>query len=190
MNIFALYANSNKAARHQCDKHVVKMPTETFQMLGSALLRHGADASDMPLTKKGTPLKGGYPNHPSTRWAGDSFENFVWLAAHGLALCNEYSARYEGREHFCRKGIYQMMNLAMSDKVWLPHTGLQPFSIAISEDCECRAIKEFDNLHPVVQYRLYYKMDKAEMATWKRNRPEWFDKTIDQIIETKPNAYK
>ena len=71
MNIFALSTNPWVAATMHCDKHVPKMVIEIFQQLGSAVRRHGATDSMMPLTQKGTPLRGGYHNHPCTRWTGD-----------------------------------------------------------------------------------------------------------------------
>ena len=72
MNIFVVDQDPVTAANSLCDKHVPKMIVETTQMLVSALRRHGASDDDVPLTKSGTPHKGGYPNHPATRWVGDS----------------------------------------------------------------------------------------------------------------------
>ena len=69
MNIFVLSEDPTEAARMMCDKHIPKMVVETMQMLGSAVIRHGAQPDDMPLTSKGTPLKGGYHFHPCSRWA-------------------------------------------------------------------------------------------------------------------------
>ena len=76
------------------------MIVETFQMMGSALRRHGATDDQMPLTSKGTPLIGGYKNHPCTKWANDYVLNWRWLIRHGLALCEEYSHRYQ-KIHTC-----------------------------------------------------------------------------------------
>ena len=56
MNIFVLDDDPAIAAQMMCDKHIPKMIVETFQMLGSALRRHGATDEQMPLTSKGTPL--------------------------------------------------------------------------------------------------------------------------------------
>ena len=78
MNIFILHFNPVIAARHYCDKHSPKMCVELLQQLGSAVIRHGATPDMMPLTKKGTPLKGGYHHHPCTVWCGDSRANFEW----------------------------------------------------------------------------------------------------------------
>ena len=99
MNIFILHFNPVIAARMYCDKHSPKMVVELLQQLGSAVIRHGATPDMMPLTKKGTPLKGGYHHHPCTRWCGDSRANFVWAAFHAIELCEEYTRRF-GKTHF------------------------------------------------------------------------------------------
>src|SRR5210317_1583838 len=75
MNIFILDNNPTAAAQMMCDKHIPKMCVETLQMMGRPLRRHGATDEQMPLTQKGTPLKGGYHNHPCTKWVGDSITN-------------------------------------------------------------------------------------------------------------------
>ena len=94
MNIFVLDNDPKVAAQLHADKHVVKMVLELYQQMGSAMRRHGATDKDMPLTAKGTPLKGGYHNHPCTRWVGDTRANFEWAAEHAIALCEEYTYRY------------------------------------------------------------------------------------------------
>ena len=55
MNIFVLDSNPVTAAIQQLDKHVVKMPLESAQMLCSALIAHGVED---------TPYKKAHPKHP------------------------------------------------------------------------------------------------------------------------------
>ena len=100
MNIFILDDDPEIAAQMYCDKHVPKMVVELYQQMGSALRRHGANDSQMPLTSKGTPLIGGYKHHPCTLWCGDSQTNFIWASLHALELCREYTKRY-GKTHAC-----------------------------------------------------------------------------------------
>lgn len=162
MNIFVTNQCPETAARDLCDKHIVKMPVETAQMMASAVRRHGAVDEDMPTTKSKTPYKGGYPNHPCTRWAGDTRRNFAWLARHGLALCDEYEIRY-GREHACRRPILWMSNM---DSL-ITEGPLTPHPQAMPDGC-----KRDD---PVDAYRTYYIRDKRDIAQWSRSRvPDWF----------------
>ena len=147
MNIFVLDKNPIRAAHYLDDVRVPKMCVETAQMMASALRRHGATDEQMPLTQKGTPYKGGYHNHPCTVWAGESLDNFAWLATHGAALCAEYKVRF-GKEHACEGPIWQMIELA-DQHVFLPDIGLTPFAQAMPD--------EYKDDDEVVAYRRYYQ---------------------------------
>jgi len=67
MNLFILHENPTLASHMMCDQHVVKMPTETAQMLSTVARAHGFDVG----------YKTTHPNHPCTRWIGESLENFA-----------------------------------------------------------------------------------------------------------------
>lgn len=177
MNIFVLDENPKAAAQQLCDQHIVKMPTETSQMLACALIANNAPKEALPLTKKGTVAKGGYPHHPCSKWAGESEENFLWLCEHGIALSEEYFKRY-GKEHFCNLGIRKMME----HSGYLPCKTQTPFAIAINNDSECRSLPEFYEANTMGKYRLFYKYDKP-FAKWKNdNRPFWLDLSNKSII--------
>ena len=127
-------------------------------MLGSALRRHGADDEDMPNTQSGHPLKGGYHNHPCTRWAGETQSNFVWLCEHAFALATEYEYRF-GKTHYCFNGVMQMWNMS-----WFipagdltPHAQAMPEQYRIPDDA-------------VRAYRRYYVAEKSSFAQWRRGR--------------------
>ena len=129
MNIFVLNENPELAARDYCNKHLPKMIVECYQMLGSAVIRHGATPDMMPLTKKGTPLRGGYHNHPATRWVGDSNSNYWWTLRHAFELCKEYTNKYN-KVHFCENGLYvlwKLMNL-------IPEGDLTPFALCMPDE--------------------------------------------------------
>ena len=154
MNIFVLHNRPEIAATMLCDEHVTKMAVESAQMLAAAVLRHGAKPSDMPLTKKGTPYRGGYRFHPCTVWAGDTRTNFLWLYRHGVAICNQYHRRY-GKFHACSFAIRQigtMANLIPSGPL-TPHPQCMPEHLQIPD-------------RPVHAYRQFYRT-KA-FATWFR----------------------
>lgn len=163
MNIFILDEHPVIAAKYNCDKHVVKMVLELFQQLGSAIIRHGGTPDQMPLTSKGTPLKGGYHNHPCTRWCGDSRINFMWASTHAIALCEEYTARY-GKIHSCEKGIRQLADM----QYMIPDGSLTPFALAMPDMYKCH--------DAVISYRNYYLNDKKTFAKWQKlnNTPNWW----------------
>lgn len=97
MNIFVTSLCPTKSAQVLPDKHIVKMPLETCQMLSIvASDKWGHGYGTLPKAD-GTPYatqKGAFRNHPCTKWASESEENARWLLVHGFALCQEYAARY------------------------------------------------------------------------------------------------
>ena len=103
MNIFVTSPDPVKSAQVLPDKHIVKMPLETCQMLSIvASKKWGHDFGTLP-KKDGTPYatdKGAFRNHPCTVWANEFVLNWQWLIRHGLALCEEYSHRYQ-KIHSC-----------------------------------------------------------------------------------------
>ena len=164
MNIFLLDHNPLTAAEYLCDKHIVKMPVETAQMMASSLRGHGATDSDMPLTKSGNPYRGGYMNHPCTRWAGKCVGNYFWLGLHGLSLCMEYTFRYN-KKHACQEAIEHMMALMN----YIPGShGTTPFVLAMPD--------EYKDRDAVKAYRRYYINEKRDIAEWNKGRPapSWF----------------
>lgn len=151
MNIFILDNDPVKAAKQQCDKHVVKMVLETAQMLC------GTYCSNI------SPYKTTHYNHPCSIWSRQSKENYMWLIQHGLSLSAEYTERY-GKVHKSQQVIEwcrDNMNMLTFEE-----TGLTPFAQAVPE--------EYKNEDPVVAYRSYYLGEKAYMAKWKQNKPEWW----------------
>lgn len=170
MNIFILSNDPVRAAMFLCSKHVVKMATETLQILTTAVIQHGATTDQLPLTKSGTPVKQTHVNHPSCVWARQTRANFDWLCTHGKAICLEYTYRY-GKTHFCEQGISKLAKL----RNLIPVGDLTPFAIAINESMTCRQLSGFDAMSAVEKYRAYYKCDKS-FAVWapKRETPDWF----------------
>ena len=165
MNIFVLDEDPIKAAQFYCDKHVPKLVVELSQCLASAVRRHGAIDKDMPLTKSGTPMKGGWPKHPVVLWCGDSRHNFIWAAMHGIALSMEYSYRYD-KIHSCHEGLIKLLNMFRL----IPYASLTPFAQAMPDQYK---IKE----DAVTAYRNLYWFDKRHKfnCLWtRRSKPKWW----------------
>ena len=178
MNIFVLDEDPYASARMMCDKHIPKMVVESAQMMASALRRHGATDEDMPLTKSGTPYKGGYQHHPCTVWAGETQDNFDWLADHAYKLLCEYWERF-GKEHACTIPIMHMYNMELD----LPEGELTPFALAMPDEYRPRRINRL-NQHglcshasgddAVKAYRAYYH--SKTFAKWEKGTPapDWW----------------
>ena len=108
MNIFVTNDCPIQSASNLPDKHKVKMPLETCQML--AIIYSDWYYGVGKLYKSdGTPYRtahGEFRNHPCTQWAAKSPYNLAWLIRHGYALCAEYTARYD-KVHTCLDVISQ-----------------------------------------------------------------------------------
>ena len=106
MNIFVTDSCPVQSARNLPDKHIVKMPLETCQML--AIIYSDWYYGVGKLYKQdGTPYRtahGAFRNHPCTQWAAANQYNLAWLIRHGQALCAEYKARYN-KQHACAPAI-------------------------------------------------------------------------------------
>ena len=145
-----------------------------LQMCGSAVIRHGATPDMMPLTKKGSPLRGGYHNHPCTRWAGDSRTNFLWAITHGQALCYEYTKRF-GKTHFCEAGIRHLDEMADL----IPEGDLTPFALAMPDEYRpaglvTDVLSHASGDEAVQAYRRYYH--SKSFAQWSKgtDAPSWW----------------
>ena len=110
MNIFVTNPDPHVSAKVLPDKHVVKMPLETCQMLSIVFSHWYYDWGDDLVKKKdGTPYsveKGAFRNHPCTQWAAASIFNTAWLIQHGCALSGEYTHRY-GKIHGCANALFE-----------------------------------------------------------------------------------
>ena len=112
MNIFVTSRCPSQSALNLPDKHICKMPLETCQML--AIIYSDWYYGVGKLYKAdGTPYRtshGAFRNHPCTQWAAANQYNLAWLIVHGLALCDEYTARY-GKVHACEDVLHQANNI-------------------------------------------------------------------------------
>lgn len=151
MNIFAVHTDPQIAASYHCDKHVVKMILETSQMLCTVLNDRGIE----------TPYKPTHRNHPCTKWAAESRENFQWLLSLGFWLCVEYRSRY-GKTHKCE----EIIRFCEANKHTISEGPLTPFAQAMPE--------YFKDVDPIEAYRHYYRIAKASILTYSRSQKPAF----------------
>ena len=154
MNIFVTDPDPIQSAQNLPDKHIVKMPLETCQMLaiiysdwyyGVGQL-HKAD---------GTPYRtahGAFRNHPCTQWAAANQHNLSWLIVHGLGLCYEYTQRYD-KTHTCRSAILEAANIysrCFDDSVSQSYHKVTHFTRAMPE-----SIKFDTTIDTITAYKQY-----------------------------------
>ena len=154
MNIFVTDPCPIQSARNLPDKHIVKMPLETCQML--AIIYSDWYYGVGKLYKKdGTPYRtehGAFRKHPCTIWAAANQYNLAWLIRHGYALCTEYALRYD-KDHTCFDVIEQ------AERIY--HKCFdEPLSVASSKVTEfTRAMPEYikynDRISTIEAYKYY-----------------------------------
>ena len=155
MNIFVTDRCPIQSARNLPDKHIVKMPLETCQML--AIIYSDWYYGVGKLYKKdGTPYataRGAFRSHPCTIWAGKDQYNLAWLIRHGYALCHEYQARYD-KVHTCFDVISQAERIyhRSFDIISLSYASskVTEFTRAMPED-----IKFDDTIDTITAYKRY-----------------------------------
>lgn len=91
MQIFYTSSCPEECARFLDDNRVIKMVTETAQILSTALHVHQS-----PLAQR--VYRATHRNHPCVRWASASRGNYLWLLRHFKALAMEYELR-RGKTH-------------------------------------------------------------------------------------------
>lgn len=162
MNIFFLDADPIIAAQQQCDKHVVKMPLESAQMLCTVhrviYPKEQCDALNL--------YREAYKKHPCTVWAGAAKGNYEWLFKHFVALCEEYRYRFK------RTHKSSLLIPALSVVPAFAIGPMQPPAQAMPDYCRTN--------DPVSAYRNYYRKCKHNIAKWQRapeRKPAWFEET-------------
>ena len=170
MNIFACYESPHQAALFLPDKHIVKMPLESAQMLAVAMGRYGANLGNLRKLDGSTYSHQAFMHHPCTQWACYSFHNMAWLIVHAQSLMFEYLHRY-GKHHGCATAIGDASNLftqsGYSLSSYIDHT---PFARAMPAE-----FKYDDSIDTITAYRRYLQTKK--WAAWKKDparRPSWW----------------
>jgi len=154
MNIFVTDTCPIQSALNLPDKHIVKMPLETCQML--AIIYSDWYYGIGKLHKKdGTPYRtehGAFRKHPCTIWAAANQYNLAWLIAHGYALCAEYHSRYD-KVHTCYSAICEAADIydrTFDEKCGDAYHKVTDFTRAMPED-----IKFDKTIDTITAYKRY-----------------------------------
>jgi len=174
MNIFAVDRNPLAAARQLPDKHVVKMPLETCQMVSIIYSKWYHNWGQI-YRADGEPYatqKGAFRNHPCTVWAEKNEYNLAWLIAHGIHLCTEYYQRYD-KVHACAKPLFEAKKI-FHQKIKQPitiHCMVDKFARAMPDE-----IKYDETIDDITAYRKYVNTKSWVKDNYVRipeRKPEW-----------------
>lgn len=141
MNIFYIHTNPVVSATAMSDKHVVKMILESAQLLSTA--HHMLDSEVKHLLYKPT-----HVNHPSNKWVRESAKHYKWLYEHFVALCEEYTKRFN-KVHATETKLKELLS---SIPTRLQDNGfIEP---------PCAMPDLYKNGNSMLSYRSYYEAEK------------------------------
>jgi len=185
MNIFVTDTCPIQSALNLPDKHIVKMPLETCQML--AIIYSDWYYGIGELHKKdGTPYRtqhGAFRKHPCTIWAAANQYNLAWLIAHGYALCAEYHSRYD-KVHTCYSAICEAADIydrTFDEKCGDVYHKVTDFTRAMPED-----IKFDKTIDTITAYKRYLNT-KPWLATNYLRIPSRKPSFITTMTTSTPN---
>lgn len=165
MNIFILSDSMKESAIYHTDKHIVKMPTETAQML--SFNYYHKELWDDKIPPQIMAFSKTHDLHPCTIWMRKSLSNWLWSAQFGLELYKEYQFRYNKPDKHLR--ARQVFEFALKNPPNLPDIGLTKFAEAMDDSFKT-------STSTVENYRNYYIKGKAHLFKWtKRDKPYWIE---------------
>ena len=174
MNLFILDQSAITAAKYNADTHVCKIILESAQMLALAHQHHhkpfGATSPQALRDGKYSPQS--QRNNPISVWVRSTLGNYSWTADHAIALCEEYTDRYN-KIHSTQPIIeYLYNNPPMGD-----NQQITEFVQSMPDD-----VKGPD---PVQAYRKYYVHYKRHLIRYRNgNMPTWYAQELHQLLES------
>ena len=174
MNIFVTHPDPLKSAVVLPDKHVVKMPLETTQMVSLLFSPWYYDWGKV-LKKDGTPYdttKGAFRNHPCTKWAAESMYHTAWLIQHGCSLVHEYWYRYV-KIHAFSKPLFESKKTFhnMTGEIILCHSMVESFTRAMPNE-----LKHNTSIDTFTAYKNYLSSKPWVASNYLRKpsrKPDW-----------------
>lgn len=162
MNLFVLDPDPKLSAIYHTDRHIVKMPTETAQMI--SFVYHDKDLWNGEIPDFIMGFSKTHYKHPCSIWIRESLSNFLYACKLGLELYQEYQFRYQKPDKHCR--ARQIFEFAIQHPPKIQDKGLTKFVTAMNDEYICS--------DPIESYREYYRQGKKHLHTWKnREKPIW-----------------
>jgi hypothetical protein len=199
VNLFYLDEDLDKNAEYHVDTHVVKMVTEATQLLTTTVwvdkflgfipraltkdeqgIINEIKAHEAAISidnRKITRFLPTHYNHPCSVWIRSSLDNFQWVFNYASALNSEYRFRY--RHSHNHKSFDTALRLPDT-------TNLRSQGITKRPLCMPNEYKQEGS--DINCYRMYYMMEKADFAVWKRRfKPPWWDEKFVEYSGRDPH---
>ena len=127
--------------------------------------------------------RGAFRKHPCTIWAAAHYGNLSWLITHGLALCDEYKARYN-KTHSCFAPMLEAVSIfeaAFDFNIDIYKDTVDTFTRAMPE-----YLKFDDTIDTITAYKRYLNT-KPWLATNYLRIPSRKPPFIITTMTTTPN---
>jgi len=148
MNIFFLDNDIQKSVQSHCDKHVVKLILESYQML--------------------TVCSHAYIHHPMTQWVRFTRQNFEYCQQYFILLLDEYKYRYDRQHSYAAL----VSNIVHDDN--LSSGGMTPPPLCMPRKC---IVYGLDNPVTSYRNYYRYKDRNQFIMRWtRRDVPVWMNK--------------
>jgi hypothetical protein len=180
LNIYIVSGDPREAAKFLCDVHVGKALTMSAHILCTVShhWRNQTEVLRISDELEGTsdklpgwaepPLPPSNQDHPCVLWARGHYDNFWWLTKHAMELVSEFKFRF-AEEHRLAEVIRWCARAAAPPPMTGLGSSVTPFAQVMPDWIRS------DN--PVHSYRLFYALEKADIAKWTRRRePPWWKK--------------
>lgn len=174
MNIFFLSYLVEEAARAHFNRHVVKMISETCQLLSTAHWVLAPESAQRYFDDK-LLWRRTHENHPCAVWARAHPNNYRWLASLGLALCYDYTQRFSTgtpRRHAAETSLRFLAQTVP------PIDASAPLNAhGVTEPPQCMPDEYRVPGDAVAAYRAYYQGTEKQALRWWR--PKWLPVPAD-----------
>jgi hypothetical protein len=170
MNLFFLHLDPQRSANYYCNRHCIKIILEITQMLYCAhwLAPNTPTGwiTDHELCLDLKPYRKTHYNHPTSKWIRQHINNYKYACSMALALCIEYTARYN-KIHQCQQRIEWLQEHIprIDESIDIPNSylattnippGCTPVPLAMPE--------QYHSSDLLQSYRTYYIFGKAHLA--------------------------
>lgn len=180
MNIFALHPSPIISAHWLCNHHIVKMLSESAEMM---LLAQAEQGMKIPVT--GIRYRLSHKNHPCTIWASANGSNYYWLWRHAVAMCNEYWKRYgqwKGCTHDYQWEILGWLS-KWNDADLKSYRMGEPTNFALCISNFVPTPWSHDEHEVYRQYYISKKYTSKRMLVWPDREPGWYTHENAKIVE-------
>lgn len=203
MNIFWLSWIYNLCASFLCDQHVVKMCTESTQIVYTSIFLMHKDKNlehynkiikGAPLNKKGeNGYKPAYPHHPCNIWASKNKHNFKSVINMGISICEEYKKRYN-KKHACYEHLLYLRDVELCQEKENEICAMTRPPLCFGKNKDQYVCKDkYGHVDVIESYTLYYIKEKSTFARYRKKScppPKWIEKRLGEFALKAPPKKK